>query len=65
VGVSGQPEARVALLIRITPDLHRRIKVAARVRGRSMSELVQGAIRRDLDATPLGPTIADRIREAR
>lgn len=56
-------EGRVALLIRVTPEMHRRIKLAARSRGQSMSDLVQRAIRRDLGVQRVGPSIASQLRK--
>lgn len=65
MGIDGHPEGRVALLIRVTPEMHRRIKLTARARNQSMSELVQRAIRKDLDLKPIGRSIANRIRGTR
>lgn len=65
MALDGQAEGRVALLIRVTPEMHRRIKLAARSRDQSMSELVQSAIRKELDSKMIGRSIADRIRGTR
>ena len=62
--VSRRAEARVALLIRVTPELHRCLKVAARSRGMSMSELVQKAVSQDIGLVSAGKSIAERIRNA-
>jgi predicted HicB family RNase H-like nuclease len=59
-----QPRATVALLLRVTPEMHRRIKVTARSRGQSMSGLVQAAIRRDLDREATGHRVAQQLRRS-
>ena len=42
------PSDRVLLAVRIPRDLHRQLKIHAATKGRSISEIVEAAIRRTL-----------------
>jgi predicted HicB family RNase H-like nuclease len=53
----------VAMLIRISPELHRRVKAAAGRRGMTMSDFVKKCIRSELEDEALGPLVARRLRE--
>jgi hypothetical protein len=64
VAFDKEAKGKVALLIRVPPEMHRCLKVTARTRGLSMSDLVQKAISRDIGFVPAGKSIAERIRNA-
>lgn len=60
-----EPKPTVAMLIRLRPELHRRVKAEAKRRGDTMSGFIQRCVLRELRDQGVGSQIARRLRRDR